>query len=64
MLGKMINSPSQQWGCMGSGSQKTGIMLLKKESIIKRDIWEIRGKTCNLEADVNRLDGSLKLDDF
>lgn len=34
-VGKMIKSPGQQGGGMGSSSQKTEIMLLKKESINK-----------------------------
>lgn len=34
-VGKMIKSPSQQGGGMGSSSQKTEIMLLKKENINK-----------------------------
>lgn len=36
---------------MGSSSQKTEIMLSKKESINKTEIGEIRAKVCNLEAD-------------
>lgn len=47
----MISAPGQQGGCMGSSSQKTGIRLSKKENINKTEVWEVRGKVCNLEAD-------------
>lgn len=43
-VGKMIKSPSQQEGGIGSSSQKKEVRLLKKESINK--IWNV-GKRKN-----------------
>lgn len=43
-VGKMIKSPSQQEGGIGSSSQKTEVRLLKKESI--NEIWNV-GKRKN-----------------